>query len=505
MKKVLLTNFEMVNYSGSELDTFTMANYFFNHGYDVTIFTLRYNYPLLGDLNENIKLINMNNVSLLEKHYDLIWSHHFPLLDYLIFELKISCDYIHYISLSSFNSYESLPLYYQDLSLVSTLSVEALKTLKKLKYNTKDINLFTNYTYKKNFSFKTKFKKLNNIAIISNHVPEELLDFSDIAKNKSINVDIYGIGYKYQKVTTELLLKYDLIITIGRTVNDALAIGIPCYCYDIWGGDGYITRKNVSSSFKYNFSGRYLKNKLSGDELFKDVVNNYLNVVKDVDCLKKFAYENFCFEKMMNSTLKKIYSSKKVDVAKIVDNYPYLIKTAPLFFDKMSGMVNEVNTYLPSGLFGQLYFDFGLGFNEKDSIKKNYMVRDGKFFISFEIPKGVKNMRFDVSNLKYTIIHSMKINDKSIDLSRLCNCVYLFQNQYISKNCDPYIFLSGFKKLNVVIEMECLTYEQAADYYFDLYLKTRNDYENEKQLNDQIVNSKSWKIIQIIRKLFKLN
>ena len=48
MKKVLLTNFEMVNYSGSELDTFTMANYFFNHGYDVTIFTLRYNYPLLN-------------------------------------------------------------------------------------------------------------------------------------------------------------------------------------------------------------------------------------------------------------------------------------------------------------------------------------------------------------------------------------------------------------------------------------------------------------------------
>ena len=504
MKKVLLTNFEMVNYSGSELDTFTMANYFFDHGYDVTIFTLRYNYPLLGDINENIKIINMNNVDLLQKHYDLIWSHHFPLLDYLIFELKITCDYIHYVSLSSFNTYESLPFYYQDLSMVSALSVEALNALKEFKYKTDDINLFTNYTHEKNFSFKTKFSKLRKIAIISNHVPEELIAFSEIAKNNNINVDIYGLGYKYQKVTAELLLKYDLIITIGRTVNDTLAIGIPCYCYDIWGGDGYITRKNVASSYEYNFSGRYSKRKLSGEELYADITNKYHDSISEVDYLKKFAHDHFCFEKMMKSVLKKIYSSKKTKVSQIVDKYPSLKRTAPLFYDKMSALINEVYVHLPSGLFGQLYFDYGSGFNEKDSLKKNYTVRDGKFFINFDIPKGVKNIRFDFSNLKYTIISSMKINGKKIELSELCNCICLSENQYISKNCDPYIYLSDYKKFNAVIEMTCMSYEEIADTYFDSYLKMKKEMELEKQRNDEILNSRSWRIIQKIRKLFRI-
>ena len=45
-KKILLTNVYMKNFSGSELDTITIANYLSDNGYDVTIFSLEFGFPL---------------------------------------------------------------------------------------------------------------------------------------------------------------------------------------------------------------------------------------------------------------------------------------------------------------------------------------------------------------------------------------------------------------------------------------------------------------------------
>ena len=60
MKKVLLTNFKLINYTGSELDTLTVANYFLDKNYDVTIYTLEYGYPLLNNIDKRIKIIYTN-------------------------------------------------------------------------------------------------------------------------------------------------------------------------------------------------------------------------------------------------------------------------------------------------------------------------------------------------------------------------------------------------------------------------------------------------------------
>ena len=56
MKKVLLTNLYIEKYSGSEIDTVTVANYFKKLGWDVTIFCLTKGYPLLDDLNKDVKI-----------------------------------------------------------------------------------------------------------------------------------------------------------------------------------------------------------------------------------------------------------------------------------------------------------------------------------------------------------------------------------------------------------------------------------------------------------------
>ena len=84
---ILLTNNRIKNFTGSEIDTVTIANYFISLNYNVDIFTLEYSEPLINNLDEKVRIICYKTADLLLSDYDLIWSHHFPLLDYVLFYL----------------------------------------------------------------------------------------------------------------------------------------------------------------------------------------------------------------------------------------------------------------------------------------------------------------------------------------------------------------------------------------------------------------------------------
>ena len=48
---ILLTNNRIKNFTGSEIDTVTIANYFISLNYNVDIFTLEYSEPLINNLD----------------------------------------------------------------------------------------------------------------------------------------------------------------------------------------------------------------------------------------------------------------------------------------------------------------------------------------------------------------------------------------------------------------------------------------------------------------------
>lgn len=59
MKSVLLTNFQIRDFSGSEIDTVQIAKWFLEHGYEtVHIFTLNKDNPLLSYVDQRIKIID---------------------------------------------------------------------------------------------------------------------------------------------------------------------------------------------------------------------------------------------------------------------------------------------------------------------------------------------------------------------------------------------------------------------------------------------------------------
>lgn len=321
-KKVLLTNFNILNYSGSEIDTVTIANHFVKLGYDVDIFTLEYGLPLSDIVNKKVRVIIPNEIKKLQDKYDLIWAHHYPLLDYLIFQLKIKAKHIIYISLSSFEPLETLPFYYMDLSIIGALSEEAIEVLKCQMPRQRDILVFPNYATKNYFDYKIKkVQKIKKVCIISNHVPEELYDFKKIAESNSIVVDIYGIGNIVKYVDDKLLSDYDVIISIGKTIYYSLAMGKLSYCYDRFGGYGFVTKENIDKCFKKNFSGRDFGRKMNGEEIYKDIISNYKNANKELRKIKEFAREKFDFDKNIRDVLKLLNNNNVVNCDDIIENF----------------------------------------------------------------------------------------------------------------------------------------------------------------------------------------
>lgn len=114
-------------------------------------------------------------------------------------------------------------------------------------------------------------------------------------KNQDIFVETLGVGDDQKQVNSSLLSSYDLVIIIGRTVQQCFACGTPVYVYDYFGGTGYINEVNTQKAENFNFSGREF-GKMTSDDLLKDILSGYEEDLENLNYLNYVAKERYCFE-----------------------------------------------------------------------------------------------------------------------------------------------------------------------------------------------------------------
>ena len=163
-----------------------------------------------------------------------------------------------------------------------------------------------------------------------------MYDFKKIAESNSIVVDIYGIGNIVKYVDDKLLSDYDVIISIGKTIYYSLAMGKLSYCYDRFGGYGFVTKENIDKCFKKNFSGRDFGKKMNGEEIYKDIISNYKNANKELKKVKEFAGKKFDFEKNIRDVLKLLNNNNIVNCDDIIEKFPMLITKSKLYVESMN-------------------------------------------------------------------------------------------------------------------------------------------------------------------------
>lgn len=357
MKKILFTSITFKNYAGSELVTVSQAEYFQQNDWHVDVFCLEYGEPLRSAFKD-INVYTIENKENLLSEYDLIIARQYPVLDYVLFTLKIKSKKIYYECVSYRIPVDSYPTYYKDLSMIGAVSERVENELCKKGYDLANVYRLPNYATKEYFDIEYQcHKELQNIAIVSNHVPDELEDFKKYAeKHSSINVDIYGMHHQYVLVTPELLKKYDVIVSVGKTIFYALAIGIPSYTYDEVCTEGYITIENYKKNFDNNMAYNLEYNKKTGEEIFKEITSEYKTTCSQTKVLKKYARRDFYFDDLMERFLETLDKYSDMNYEILYKKYPILGYTSRTYVEEVYFLKKEVMRWYNKSLeLGDLY------------------------------------------------------------------------------------------------------------------------------------------------------
>ena len=341
-KKVLITNYEMINFMGSEINAATIAKRFKELGYKVYMLAMYFGEPLYSQVKDSfdeIIDITKNEFDFSSVEFDLVWVHHSFLLNWLIFENKIKAKKIIVSSLSPVVPFESMPPYSNELSLVLANSEETKEQL--IKEGIKEVYVLENYSFKSYFEQENEVKELKNIAIVSNHVPDEVMKAKEMLENAGYNVQIYGVAGKKELINDEVLKKYDVVISIGKTVQYAMSLQIPIYVYDIHGGEGYLTLENLEKNRINNFSGRGFNNK-TAEEIYNEITQGFENALKIAPEIKKYAYENFCFENNIDKIIEVVNSKDDIDIEELRKKYTRDLLITKQLSDYLIGKYEDI-------------------------------------------------------------------------------------------------------------------------------------------------------------------
>jgi hypothetical protein len=126
---------------------------------------------------------------------------------------------------------------------------------------------------------------LKSATLVSNHPPEEILEVLAILERRGVAVQRIGRGGEARRVTTDLLAGTQMVIAIGKTVQYALARGMPAYVYDRFGGPGYLSEANFASAAHFNFSGRCCNRKIEAAAIAAEIIDRFQEAARFVRSL----------------------------------------------------------------------------------------------------------------------------------------------------------------------------------------------------------------------------
>lgn len=307
--KILFCSFYADGLHGSPLHILEYGCYLNSIGHDVSYIGLFISEQIKKIFNKNnIRVYSLQDIPS-KQSFDIVWAFHIFLLPYLL-NHGIKCKKVISVSLSPFLLLERLSFYHNYMSLLTVISHESY-VVHKERYGINS-HIIPNHIPDNFLSIrKEKYSDSpSRIAVISNHPPQELLDIS----HPQLSVVYYGSSVNNSRmITPEVLLNYDVVISIGKTVFYCMGVGVPVFEYDRFGGCGFITPDNLSGEEATNFSGRTTRRKLSSKEITKEIFDTYDATVENIQKLRDIA-------------------SKKYRLSDLVQLQLSLIEKAPEFF-----------------------------------------------------------------------------------------------------------------------------------------------------------------------------
>lgn len=429
MKNVLITNLYLERYTGSEFHVLEIGHFFESKGYRVTIAVLRKGYPLLGEAG-SIQVIDCYQEELPETEYDIIFAQHFAVLDYLRCKYELHCRKLIVSKLSILDNMEALPECVGLADLIICVNEKCAEVVQEElgdSYKGK-IRVLENSAGEEFFQAyrEDRFGTghiLLKIGVVSNHVTEELKTIASPATDTPWQVDYIGLEYYPVLMQPSLLEKYDLIITIGRTVQQCMAMGIPVYVYDRFGGPGYLDESNMKLTRYHNFSGRGFREKTT-EEICAEICGGYAENLERLKSFHLLAEQEFSQKENMEAVFKDVFQEGQGTGHRLT--WTGAVKQRMEIYG--SGIASRF-----VGFRSQLYYDCGKGLNEEDSVSwngaDNYEIKKTVY-----IDKPIKALRFDPGDRPCTcVLKSFLVNGKEY--------VHSLGSDHVFYDHDPQVYL----------------------------------------------------------------
>ncbi|NUB28214.1 glycosyltransferase [Azospirillum brasilense] len=149
-------------------------------------------------------------------------------------------------------------------------------------------------------------RSLRSLLSVSNHLPQELAQAFDILQNNKVTVTRIGAPNYERRVTPEDISRHDAVVTIGKTVQYAIRSRRPVYCYDHFGGPGWLVEKNRDLAAESNFSGRSQPQRWSPEMIAKELVVGFPAAFSSSQKMAQEAIASFRLEACVDELLTRI-------------------------------------------------------------------------------------------------------------------------------------------------------------------------------------------------------
>jgi len=266
--RFLITNGSLARFAGSEVVTLELATFLANQGASVSVYTHYLHDPMKQCfVDRGIPVVDQPVNDLHLGDFDCVWVHHQTLPQNFFPELT-ETDPSHrpVFIFHHMSAFERLPLerpFLFDLeekiaSAILFVSPEARDAQAHLYADRTRFALFPNPCLPEFSQYGYQpASDLRSVLITSNHAPQEITQARVLLEDQGVHTVVLGeYGDEYKLVTPEFLANFDAVITIGKTVQYCLTMGVPVYVYDIHGGPGWLDDENFDRAATHNFSGR---------------------------------------------------------------------------------------------------------------------------------------------------------------------------------------------------------------------------------------------------------
>lgn len=323
--KILITQAHLLRFMGSEIVTLELAEYLAGQGVEVVIATHSYGYPIREEF-DRIKGVTVFElwddalrVNLEERLPDLVWVQHSIIPVTALQHAEKMLFMFHHMS--SILPAEFTMAAALESVLATAVLFESPRSLEVHSatgvYGTVEpdrLQVMGNAAPGRFGDVARAHSLERRITVVSNHIPPELVGALEML-SENFNLDVIGtqseLGATPRRVTPDTLASTDAIITIGKTVQYAIVAGVPVYCYDHFGGPGWINLNNIEEARWENFSGRGSGAK-TANEIAAEITTGFDDAVAEAALVRRDWTRVFLLPERLDDLLKFASERRKI-------------------------------------------------------------------------------------------------------------------------------------------------------------------------------------------------